>query len=433
MPIVNGVRVEQELLIALLGLLLWMGWQQHRQWLKRWSKQQQERLPRHWHAKSAADCPHCQAGLQLTVGRAVGRVTPYGEHKSRRGRRKQIQTEGLACPNPGCEYCGVTSAACHALVGYGTRGQHQAIQRLRCQACHTVFSCRRGTPLYYLKTDEAQVEMVLWFLAEGVDSSVMVRYTGHAEATIARWLARAGDHSQRWHDQRLRGLVVALVQMDELYVRIRTVLQGRWLWVAIDPLSKVILSVHLGRRRAEDAYALVHDTHARLAPSCVPAFTTDGLKAYFYALTAHFGHWFRPPGARKDHWQVDEQLLYGQLVKRREHRTVTFTWMRMLWGKRHDLTAVLRAHGLSPCIQTAFIERVNLTIRQGIALLTRKTWSLPQSEVSLLRHVQWWRLYYHWVRPHQSLQRQTPAMVLGLADHVWTVAELLHTPLLHTA
>ena len=132
--------------------------------------------------------------------RAAGHVTPYGEHKSRRGRRKQIQTEGLACPNPGCEYCGVPRAACHALVGYGTRGQHQAIQRLRCQACHTVFSCRRGTPLYYLKTDEAQVEMVLWFLAEGVDMSVMVRYTGYAEATIARWLARAGDHSQRWHD-----------------------------------------------------------------------------------------------------------------------------------------------------------------------------------------------------------------------------------------
>ncbi len=44
----------------------------------------------------------------------------------------------------------------------------------------------------------------------------------------------------------------------------------------------------------------------------------------------------------------------------------------MLWGKRHDLTAMLRAHGLTACIQTAFIERVNLTLRQGIALLTRK-------------------------------------------------------------
>ncbi len=55
-----------------------------------------------------------------------------------------------------------------------------------------------------------------------------------------------------------------------------------------------------------------------LAPGTVPVFPTDELRAYFDALTAHFGHWHRPPSARKDHWQVDEQLHYGQLVKRRE-------------------------------------------------------------------------------------------------------------------
>jgi Integrase core domain len=170
-----------------------------------------------------------------------------------------------------------------------------------------------------------------------------------------------------------------------------------------------------------------------LSSTCVPAFTTDGLKAYFYAQTAHFGHWFRPPGARKDHWQVEDQLLYGQLVKRRERRTVTFTWMRMLRGKRAELTAVLLAHGFSPCIQTAFIERLNLTLRQGVALLTRKTWSLPQSEPHLLGHVEWWRLFYHWVRPHQSLHGRTPAMALGLADRLWTAGELLHTPCLAIA
>ncbi len=120
--------------------------------------------------------------------------------------------------------------------------------------------------------------------------------------------------------------------------------------------------------------------------------------------------------------------MYGQLVKRRERRTVTFTWMRMLWGKRADLSAVLLAHGLSPCIQTAFIERLNLTLRQGVALLTRKTWSLPQSPAHLLGHIQWWRLYYHWARPHQSLHGRTTAIALGLADHVWTVGDLLRTP-----
>jgi len=86
-----------------------------------------------------------------------------------------------------------------------------------------------------------------------------------------------------------------------------------------------------------------------------------------------------------------------------------------------------------------FIERVNLTIRQGVAALTRRTWSLPQSDAHLLNHVEWWRPYYHWIRPHQTLTERvsgekprprTPAMALGLTDHVWTVEEFLHTPIL---
>jgi transposase-like protein len=95
---------------------------------------------------------------------------PYGKRKSQRGRRKRIETEGLACPTTACPYFGVTKAALHALVGYGKRGKRHAIQRLRCQHCHTVVSCRLGTPLYYLKTEDAQVEMVLWFLAGQVQS-----------------------------------------------------------------------------------------------------------------------------------------------------------------------------------------------------------------------------------------------------------------------
>ena len=110
----------------------------------------------------------------------------------------------------------------------------------------------------------------------------------------------------------------------------------------------------------------------------------------------------------------------------------------MLWEKRCDLHDHLEAHGFRRLIQTAFIERVNLTIRQGVSLLTRHTWSLPQTDHHLRQHVEWWRCYYHWIRPHQSLrqphadkgfQNRTPAMVLGLTDHLWTVEEVLHKPL----
>jgi len=123
-------------------------------------------------------------------------------------------------------------------------------------------------------------------------------------------------------------------------------------------------------------------------------------------------------GDRVAQWQVESTLLYGQLVKRRERHKVVFTTMRMVWGTRADLTIVHAAHGFSPCIQTAFIERVNLTLRQSIAPLTRKTWSLPRYEAHLLRHIEWGRAYYHFCRPHQSLHRRTPAMALALTDHI---------------
>jgi len=100
----------------------------------------------------------------------------------------------------------------------------------------------------------------------------------------------------------------------------------------------------------------------------------------------------------------------------------------------------LRELGFRETIQTAFIERVNLTIRQGIAPLSRRTWSLAKSQESLLIHVHWWRSFYHFSRPHQSLrikvpglkrryQERTPAMAAGFTDHVWAVGELLSLPL----
>jgi hypothetical protein len=80
-----------------------------------------------------------------------------------------------------------------------------------------------------------------------------------------------------------------------------------------------------------------------------------------------------------------------------------------------------------------------LTLRQMVAPLTRKTWSLPQSPEHLVRHVEWARAYYHFSRVHSSLtvgtaipkaqRERTPAMAAGLTDHRWRVLELLSTPL----
>jgi hypothetical protein len=60
------------------------------------------------------------------------------------------------------------------------------------------------------------VELELWFLVEGVDMAVMIRYTGRTEVTIARWLERMGTHSQGCYNVLFRELTLSLVQIGEL-------------------------------------------------------------------------------------------------------------------------------------------------------------------------------------------------------------------------
>ena len=106
-----------------------------------------------------------------------------------------------------------------------------------------------------MKTDEGHVILVLMLLAEGCDISVLVRCSRHCEATITRWLERAGKHSSVLHDSIVRDMLLVLVQMDERYCRVRRT--GKmWLCLAIDPITKILPSLHLGNPKNDDAMAL---------------------------------------------------------------------------------------------------------------------------------------------------------------------------------
>ena len=112
-------------------------------------------------------------------------------------------------------------------------------------------------------------------------------------------------------------------------------------------------------------------------------FTTDGLQQYYYALTAHFGSWVTEAGKRFPVWQVDPRLLYGQLHKIKSGYKLKHMYTEALCGSREELKNAFQALGLSGKIMTAYIERVNLTLRELIPPLSRRTWSLAQNEQSL--------------------------------------------------
>jgi len=409
---------------------------------------QRVRAPRRLRPRTPADCPACRPhlGTPPPVQPAAPPVRPW-RVQPRRGAPKRIRTAGFACPNPTCPYVGITDEAVHALVGFGHHGRDR-IQDYRCQACGTKVSSRRDTPLYRLKTPAVQVSQVLTALAEGVTIGAAGRVFGHGERTIATWLARGGEHARRLHVHCFRGLHLPHLQLDELRTRLRDGAGVRWLWLAVDPRTKVIPALYLGRRTQAGAQALVHTLAATLAPGCIPAVTSDGLALYFGALTAHFGHWVAGTRRRAWHWEVAGELLYGQVQKRYRRRRLAQVQLRMRWGRLADLRTALQALGLRGTLTTAFVERLNLTVRRGVAGLARRTWATAQSAPQLLAHLEWWRGYYHVVRWHQSLrvplaqpitrggrrpprryQPRTPGMALGVTDHRWTTLELLTCPL----
>ena len=128
-----------------------------------------------------------------------------------------------------------------------------------------------------------------------------------------------------------------------------------------------------------------------LAPDCLPVFTSDGLRLYFHAPTAHFGGWVETVGQQTRYWQFRAGLLYGQVVKHYRRRRLVRVERRVLLGSLDQQTTAIRASGDTGTVQTAYVERLNLTVRQAIAALTRRTWGIAQSSAELMFQLEWWR------------------------------------------
>lgn len=399
------------------------------------------RGPRPLRPRTPDDCPHCRDAAAAPPAATTRSVVPYAQRKSRRGRKMTINTHGQACPNPDCDYHRITDSAVHALVGYGHHGRHDPIQDFFCQACHHKFSARRHTALYRLRSPAARVAQVLHAVAEGLSAQAAGRVFQLSETTVRSWVTRAGQHSQSLHNRLMHTLELAHVQLDELRLKLRGAAEVAWLWVAYDARTKLIPAFTLGPRTQAQAHRLVHELAQRLAPACLPVFSSDGLALYFFALTAHFGQWVERVSQRGRCWAVDARLLYAQVIKRYRRRRVAEVRHPVYLGTPEEYRQALCALGFSGRIQTAFIERLNLTIRRSIAALARRSWSAAHSLSELTLQFEWWRAVYHFTRPHGSLRQvigepssppryrsRTPAQAAGLTHHRWTVQELLACP-----
>ena len=137
-------------IFLIVGSLVWLAWVWHHH-LHPPSHTTviTSRIQRLLKPRTPEDCPACRQpqAIPTRIPPTCPPIIPWCERKSRRGAPKRIVTQGFACPNRTCSYYQISDAQVHALVGDGAHGRSERIQTLRCQACGTTFSTRRGTPL----------------------------------------------------------------------------------------------------------------------------------------------------------------------------------------------------------------------------------------------------------------------------------------------
>jgi len=159
---------------------------------------------------------------------------------------------------------------------------------------------------------------------------------------------------------------VTQVQLDELFALLSAAKDGeisaaeaierlerspQWVWVAVDPESKLLLALDVGERTLAMAQRVVHHVAQVLAPDCAPLFLTDGFRAYLTALLTHYGQWVQPPRrqvqgpAPKPRWMPLPQLLYAQVVKTMRRRRLVRVRHRVVFGTLEAVKHILAPRG----------------------------------------------------------------------------------------
>ena len=215
-----------------------------------------------------------------------------------------------------------------------------------------------------------------------------------------------------------------------------------WDHVAIDPKTKLVVALEVGKRTEELTQRLVQDARNRLAAGCLPALFSDAYAAYPPAILEAFGD--RYPVARQGQRgrqpnprvRCPQGLVYAQVKKHYAGKRVVWVETRPIFGKG-KLAATLQALGFNQ-VNTSAIERYNGTSRQHDRRQTRQ--SLAFSKVS--RYHRWMRwlatTLHNFCWDHRGLRQpengtvlhRSPALAAGLTDHIWSVREWLLCPLL---
>ena len=278
-------------------------------------------------------------------------------------------------------------------------------RRFLCKTCKMTFSSTKGSAYYRLHKSRSEFDEVVQMTVEGTGISSISRIKHFARNTIARWQYLASQFASRFNDNRLNNVELVELQLDEIQSFVGRRRNQIWIFSAIEVWSRLWISHLVGRRNYRNVKSLLSDVVKRCFFKSTFLFTTDGFEPYSWAAKRIFG----------------STCLFAQVIKKRRKNRVIRVTRKLIIGSKIKLKQLLLDSEDSSTINTSFIERLNLTIRQGCAYLGRRTASHARDTSLFEDNIELQRCYYNFIRPHSALkfgkETRIPAMQAGLVKN----------------
>ena len=203
---------------------------------------------------------------------------------------------------------------------------------------------------------------------------------------------------------------------------------GDWIWTSFCAVEKYLLGIVADGRGKAVCRRIVNRDLDKLKMWHTPIFITDGYKPYLTTLFDRYSFevYNTGRGRRGCRRHPSEALNYGVVEKTR-------------FGKKLEKVRRYVAYGNVPddLLNTSAIERQNLTIRLFNSKTRRRTVTFGRSREAVQASLDLFKGYYNLCLPHSSLTLRkkendgrrkeiTPAMKLGLTDHVWSIGEMMN-------
>jgi hypothetical protein len=270
------------------------------------------------------------------------------------------------------------------------------------------------------------VLIVLALLATGCPVPAIVFAFGLDERTVADWQRKAGQQAKLVEEQLVcqRQIDVGQVQADELYTK--TQAGPIWIATAMSVFSRLWLWGAISFSRDEALIEpVIEHTRAAAQPDRPILFAVDGFKAYVGCILKVFRDPLHTGKRGRPRLVVWADVPIVQVVKQRCGRRVVSITRRLAHGSLAQAEALMQATQVElGRINSAYIERLNATLRTWLPALVRRTRTPSGARTQLEAALFWTGCVYNFCHAHATLAG-TPAIAADLTDHVWSIEELI--------